>query len=185
MMLTRTAIERHGLKSGFYSYRNRRRAMANPINERMPDDAIFEMPWLQQLALEGDYPLSEADRRVVALAHATLLRADAIEVHLGGKAGRLGECIVETAFLEGMLSLLAQLGKVGTPVTVFVEGEASSLFDDAIYADQFWPGVHIQPMSDRATSGEQENADESGEHERQPQHPLALDFRGAHDGVPY
>jgi hypothetical protein len=81
----------------------------------MPDDATFEMPWLQQLARDMDYPLTEADMRVVKMAHAALLRADAVELHLGGKAGRLGKCIVETAFLEGMLSLLERLGKAGRP----------------------------------------------------------------------
>ena len=79
---------------------------AKGSDEAMPDDATFEMPWLQQLALDSDYPLTEADKRVVEIAHTALLRADAVELHLGGKAGRLGECLVETAFLEGMLSLL-------------------------------------------------------------------------------
>ncbi len=149
----------------------------------MPDDVIFEMPWLQQLALDGDYPLTEADKRVVEIAHTALLRADAVELRLGGKAGRLGECIVETAFLEGMLSLLEQLGKAGTPVTIFVDAGASSLFDDTTYAAQFWPGVHFQPASDRAMSGEHHNASEFAE--QKPRYLLALDFHGAHDGEPY
>jgi ADP-heptose:LPS heptosyltransferase len=157
--------------------------MANPINEPMPDDAIFEMPWLQQLALDSDYPLTVADKRVVELAHAALLRADAVELHLGGKAGRLGECIVETAFLEGMLSLLEQLGKAGTPVIVFVDEVASSLFDDSAYSEVFWPGIRFQPAPDRARSGEHQSADESGEGEGR--HLLALDFHGARDGMPY
>ena len=148
----------------------------------MPDDAIFEMPWLQQLALDSDYPLSEADKRVVEIAHTALLRADAVELSLGGKAGRLGECIVETAFLEGMLSLLEQLGKAGTPVTVLVDAGASSLFDDSAYADHFWPGIHFQPAPDRAISGEHQNASESGK--REPRHLLALDFHGAHVARP-
>jgi hypothetical protein len=131
----------------------------------MPDDATFEMPWLQHLALDSDYPLTEADSQIRAIAHTALLCADAVELRLGGKAGRLGECIVETAFLEGMLSLLEQLGKAGTPVTVFVDGEASSLFDDAAYADQFWPGVHFQSASDRAMTGEHENTSASDQHE--------------------
>jgi glycosyl transferase family 9 (putative heptosyltransferase) len=157
--------------------------MANPINESMPDAAIFEMPWLQRLALNEEYPLTEADKRARDIAHAALLHADAVELRLGGKAGRLGECIVETAFLEGVLSLLAQLGKAGTPVTIFVDESASSLFDNATYAKRFWPGVHFQPVSDRAPSSERENTSESGEHG--PRHLLALDFHGAHEGIPY
>ena len=150
----------------------------------MPDDAIFEMPWLQQLALDSDYPLTEADKRVVEIAHTALLRADAVELHLGGKAGRLGECIVETAFLEGMLSLLEQLGKAGTPVTVLVDEEVSSLFDDATYADQFWPGIHFQPASDHAMSRRTREW-QSNQASMSRRHLLALDFHGAHDGVPY
>jgi hypothetical protein len=157
--------------------------MANPINEPMPDDTIFEMPWLQQLALDRAYLLTEADKQVRDIAHAALLRADAVELRLGGKAGRLGECIVETAFLEGMLSLLEQFGKAGTPVTVFVDEAASSLFDDATYADHFWPGIRFQPASDRAMTGDHENASESGEYGLR--HLLALDIQGAHDGEPY
>ncbi len=157
--------------------------MANPIDEATPDDAIFEMSWLEHLALDSDYPLTEADKRIMELAHTALLRADAIELHLGGKAGRLGECIVETAFLEGMLSLLAQFSKAGAPVTVLVDGEASSLFDNATYADRLWPGIHFQPAPERAMSDEHGDASESGEHERR--HLLALDFHGAHEGVPY
>jgi len=149
----------------------------------MHDDANFEMPWLQQLALDSDYPLTKADERVVELAHAALLRTDAVELHLGGKAGRLGECIVETAFLDGILHLLEQLGKAGTPITIFVDEAASSLFDDATYADQFWPGVHFQPASDRAMNGEHGELLTSDEHE--PRHLLALDFHGTHEGVPY
>jgi hypothetical protein len=149
----------------------------------MPDDTTFEMPWLQQLALDSGYPLTEADKRVVEIAHTALLRADAVELRLGGKAGRLGECIVETAFLEGMLSLLEQLGEVGTPVTVFVDEVASSLFDDATYADLFWPGIHFQPVPDHATNGKHGTAPDSGAGE--PRHLLALDFHGAHEGVPY
>jgi hypothetical protein len=149
----------------------------------MPDDAILEMPWLQQLALDINYPLTEADRRVVDLANAALLRADAVELRLGGKAGRLGECIVETAFLEGMLSLLARLSKAEPPVTVSVDGEASRIFDDATYADQCWPGIHFQPASTRALYDEHETAPDSGELELR--HVLALDFHGAHDGIPY
>jgi glycosyl transferase family 9 (putative heptosyltransferase) len=157
--------------------------MANPINEPMANDATFEMPWLQQLALDSDYPLTEADNRVVDIAHTALLRADAVELYLGGKAGRLGECIVETAYLEGMLSLLERLGKTGTPVTVLVDEGAALLFDDATYADQFWPGIHFQPVSDRAISSEDENTSESAGHE--PRHLLTLDFHGVHDGIPY
>jgi hypothetical protein len=149
----------------------------------MPDNAIFEMPWLQHLALDRDYQLTEADKRVVEIAHTALLRAGGVEFHLGGKAGRLGECIVETAFLEGMLSLLDRLGKAGTPVTVFVDDSASSLFDDATYADQFWRGIHFQPASDRAMTSEHENAGESAESE--PRYLLTLDFHGAHEGEPY
>jgi hypothetical protein len=157
--------------------------LTHEANKAMPDDAIFEMPWLQQLALDKDYPLTEMDKRVVEVAHAALLGCDAVEFRLGGKAGRLGECIVETAFLEGMLSLLERLGKAGKPVTVFVDEAASSLFDDATYAEHFWPGIHFKPVSGRAMSSERDNANESSEGE--PQHLLALDFYGAHDGVPY
>ncbi|HEY7021735.1 MAG TPA: glycosyltransferase family 9 protein [Ktedonobacterales bacterium] len=149
----------------------------------MPDDTIFEMPWLQHLTLDSDYPLSEADKHVVEMAHSALLRADTVELHLGGKAGRLGECIVETAFLEGMLSLLEHLSKGGTPVTVLVDKEASSLFDDATYAGQFWPGIHFQPASDHATRDIHAELPDSVEHEQR--HVLALDFHGAHEGMPY
>jgi Glycosyltransferase family 9 (heptosyltransferase) len=149
----------------------------------MRDDATFEMPWLQQRAFDSDYPLTEADKRIIEIAHTALVRADAVEFRLGGKAGRLGECIVETAFLEGMLSLLEHLGKAGTPVIVLVDEVASPLFDDATYADHFWPGVHFQSAPDHVKSGEHENTIESGEVEQR--HLLALDFHGAHEGVPY
>jgi hypothetical protein len=149
----------------------------------MPNDAIYEMPWLQHLALDEEYPLTEADKHVVEIAHAALLRCNALEIHLGGKAGRLGECIVETAFLEGMLYLLEHLGKADMPVSVFVDGETLSLFDDATYADQFWHGIHFQPAPDRAMAGESETGGDSDEGE--PRHLLALDFHGAHEDVPY
>jgi hypothetical protein len=148
----------------------------------MPDDAIFEMPWLQQRARDQDYALTAADTAIRDIAHAALSRADAVELHLGGKAGRLGECIVETAYLEGMLSLLAQMGKSGTPVTMFVDAGTSSLFDDATYSDQFWHGVRFQRTSDRTIGDEHSQVRVAGEHE--PRHLLALDFQGAHDGVP-
>src|SRR5262245_19534817 len=131
----------------------------------MPDDANFEMFWLQQLAHDSGYPLPETDKRVRELANAALLREDAVGVTLGGKAGRLGECIVETAVLEGILSLLEQLGKAGTPVTTLVDEGASSLFDDATYADQFWPGIHFRPSSEHTMTSEYASTSQSGEHE--------------------
>jgi hypothetical protein len=149
----------------------------------LPNDVILEMPWLRQRALESSYPLTEADKQVGEMARNALLSADAVTLRLGGKAGRLGECIVETPFLEGVLSLLEQMGKARTPVTVLVDDSAASLFDDGAYADPFWPGVHFQPVSECAMSGERELRSASGEDKRR--HLLALDFHGAHEGEPY
>ena len=91
------------------------------------------LAFLHDCALNKDRPLTETEHAVLQIIHNLLKQADEIIICLGGKAGRLGECIVGTALLEGTLQALRYLDKIGTPVYVFVDQGVADLFDVQLY----------------------------------------------------
>lgn len=86
---------------------------------------------------------SQIASELSAMAREGLRHADAVLVCLGGKAGRLGECIVGTALLEGTLLALRHMGKTGTPVTLLVDEGAADLFDLERYEARYWAPFRI------------------------------------------
>jgi hypothetical protein len=110
-----------------------------------------------------------------------LQQADVIMIHMGGKAGRLGECIVATGLLEGTLHALKYVGKAGTPAFIFVDEAAAPLFDERSYQAAYWPQMTI-----RSISSPIQNQDIVATLVQQAQghHLLVLDLHGAHDGMP-
>src|SRR5512146_2131446 len=89
---------------------------------------ITEMSFLQTYALEREYLLSETEQEIMKSVSQAFQEAEAVIVHLGGKAGRLGECIVGTALLEGTLQALHYFGKAGLPLTIMVDEGSKELF---------------------------------------------------------
>ncbi len=91
------------------------------------------LAFLHDCALDKNRPLAEAEMVILHTIHSLLKQADEIIICLGGKAGRLGECIVGTALLEGTLHALRYMDKVGTPIRVFVDEGTADLFDTKLY----------------------------------------------------
>lgn len=143
----------------------------------------YELAFLEALALNANTPLSAADQRALGRARAALDDADAVVIHIGGKAGRLGEAIVGTAFLEGALQTLAAVGKARTPVTVLIDSAIAGIMPESEYRARYWPEIAIVAASpgDVDRRGMASFASDASIPAR---NTLALDFHGEHDGMP-
>jgi hypothetical protein len=125
--------------------------------------------------------LTQEEEQFLARAHEAFCQAGSLVVRLGGKAGRLGESIVATALLEGLLQALVAVGKTGTPVTIVADEGVGDLFDHRAYQDAYWPQLQI------VTSPAGEHLD--AQSWRSLAFPAGLtllaDLHGTHDGMPY
>ena len=138
------------------------------------------LAFLERLAVDADTPLSERERQTLARARAALDSAEAVVIHIGGKAGRLGEAIVGTAFLEGTLRMLAAVGKARTPVAVIIDSSIAEIMPEAEYRGRYWPEITISAASP-------DDVDRRGMADYvsvAARSILALDFHGEHDGAP-
>lgn len=117
-------------------------------------------------------------RAVIGRCSELIRAAEAVVVQLGGKAGRLGETVVASALLEGILLALRYLGKAGTPVTILVDEGAAILFKEQIYQQTYWPTIHV-----RETMPSQDSLAETLE--KTPGETIVgVDLHGGHDGMP-
>lgn len=115
-----------------------------------------------------------------SVAREALSGADAVVVHIGGKAGRLGEAIIGTAFVEGTLRTLAAIGGRHTPVTVIVDTSIAELLSAAAYRARYWPEIAVMA----ATFGDVERSGAASFAIPSARSVLVLDFHGEHDGQP-
>ncbi len=135
------------------------------------------MSFLQTWASDRNHR-AEHELLTTHIVHEALLQADCVVVHLGGKAGRLGEGVVSTALLEGTLQALSFAGKVGTFVHIIIDAGLAALFDEQLYQEKYWPEITIT-FSDQSSSIQATLVSEVIN-----QHILVLDFHGANDGLP-
>ena len=145
----------------------------------MSNAATTTMAFLHDYAGDKQRLLSMQEQLIGYKINMLLQCADIIIVCLGGKAGRLGECVVATGLLEGTLQALSYLGKVGTPVCLIIDEGASELFDARLYQKKYWSPITVIAV-----------AQADMWHEVVPQEAygkniLVLDFHGANDGMPY
>jgi hypothetical protein len=140
------------------------------------DNLVF----LERLALDADAPLSESERQILARVRAALDAADAVVIHIGGKAGRLGEAIVGAAFLEGTLRTLAAAGKTRTPVTAIIDSSVAEIMPQAEYRARYWPEITIT----EAPPGDVDHRGMADYVSVLARNILTLDFHGEHDGAP-
>src|SRR6185437_9545466 len=103
----------------------------------------FELAFLDELARDASRGLTPSEARILGIACAALEAADAVVIHFGGRAGRLGEAIVGTAFLEGTLQTLAAVGKQHTPLTVIIDDSIAELMPMAEYRRRYWPEITV------------------------------------------
>lgn len=140
-------------------------------------NTVCSLSFLHEQAVDSKRSLSEQERELLTTIRQALQQADAILMLLGGKAGRLGECVVGTALLDGILLTLSMIGKAGTPLTLLVDEGAAALFDQQVYQEQCWPSITVLPSS----------LEQAAVLVRQVQakHILVLDLHGAHDAMPF
>ncbi len=133
----------------------------------------FSLSFLHNLAQDQQHRLSTTEQTALEAVARAFREADALIVRLGGKAGRLGESVVGTGLLEGILQALIYAGKVGRPLSIVVDETVRPLFNERLYQEAFWPQITL------AAQGSEESA--------QPQvgqHLLIFDLHGAHDDMP-
>jgi len=142
--------------------------------------AIENIPldFLHERGINREHPLTAHEMASLARAGTALQQADRIVVLLGGKAGRLGECVVGSALLEGTLQALHSLERAGVPVLIYVDAGVTDLFVEQVYQEQYWPAITIVPTAKNLAIQEISAV--------QPvaAHTLILDFHGGHDGMP-
>jgi hypothetical protein len=141
----------------------------------------YELAFMDELAQDASRILTPSEARILRLARQALEVADAVVIHFGGRAGRLGEAIIGTAFLEGMLRALAATGKQHTPLTVVIDASIAELMSVAEYRARYWLEIAIivAPPSEVDRMGLASFAAPSA------RNILALDFHAEHDGAPY
>ncbi len=139
------------------------------------------LAFLHARASQPDAPCSLQEQNLLRRAQQGLMQAEQVIVCLGGRAGRLGECLVGTGLLEGLLLALRQAGKAGTPISLVVDQPAAELFDERVYQAQFWPQFQVlaAPVS-------QASALLDRLIEQSASRPcLVVEAHGAQDGMPF
>jgi hypothetical protein len=141
----------------------------------------YELAFLDELAQDASRGLTKSETRILGIARQALEAADAVVVHFGGRAGRLGEAIVGTSFLEGTLQTLAVVGKQHTQLTVIIDASIAELMSVAEYRRRYWPEIAVIV----AAPGEVNRVGLASFADKSARNILALDFHGEHDGAPY
>jgi glycosyl transferase family 9 (putative heptosyltransferase) len=144
------------------------------------------LAFLHDCALDNNRPLTETEQAMLQTIHSLLKHADEIIICLGGKAGRLGECIVGTGLLEGTLQALQYMNKVGTPICIFIDEGVADLFDAKLYQDPYC--CYFNPSREAADVQECAFQSLMGSSRTQlisHRNVVVLDFHGANDGMPY
>jgi hypothetical protein len=140
-----------------------------------------DLAFLRERASDRERPLAAGEREALAQVRTAFLRADSMVIRLGGRAGRLGECIVGTALLEGTLQALRLAGKADVPIRVVVDAGAAELWDERLYQARGWAGTRVVPAPVGAAGSAvvAETVEALGGRET-----LVLDCGGASDGMP-
>jgi hypothetical protein len=134
----------------------------------------FAMSFLHDLSQDRQHPLRANEQAILDAVALAFRQANAISIRLGGKAGRLGESVVGTGLLEGILQAIIYAGKARTPLSIVVDETVRPLFNERLYQEAFWPQIML--------------VEQSLEEATQPQagqHLLIFDLHGAHDGMPF
>ncbi len=138
----------------------------------------YDLSFLAEKAVNEQRIFSIQEQHSLAFVSQSLRTTDMLLISLGGKAGRLGECIVASALLEGVLQALLFLHR-SIPVRINIDAGAASLFDQRLYQQRYWPQISVVSVEPAlALDPVQELF--SGN----PQQVLTLDFHGSHDGMP-
>ena len=149
----------------------------------MGEEQTIDLSFLAERGLDANRPFTEDERQHLARAQAALYGAESVVVRIGGQAGRLGESIVATALLEGVLQALRYAGKAGIPIAIIVDEGVGELFEAGAYQQAYWPEISVRtaPITQLVDADDLRASAVS----ITPARPaLLLDLHGAHDGMP-
>ncbi len=110
----------------------------------MGEEQTIDLSFLAERGLDANRPFTEDERQHLARAQAALYGAESVVVRIGGQAGRLGESIVATALLEGVLQALRYAGKAGIPIAIIVDEGVGELFEAGAYQQAYWPEISVR-----------------------------------------
>jgi hypothetical protein len=138
------------------------------------------LAFLHERADQSWRSFAPEEQRLLDLARHALRQADSVVICLGGRAGRLGECLVGTALLEGVLLALRRVGNASASVHLLVDQGAVDLFDERLYQEHRWPHmrVHTAPVAEMSS-----RVETLLQHIGARQN-LVVDLHGAHDDMP-
>lgn len=142
---------------------------------------VYDLAFMSKLARDPGYILSSQEKLSLQANQQALRQASNIIILLGGKAGRLGECVVGTALLEGTLQILRSLHKENIPVQIFIDQSSGTLFNISCYQQAYWPEISIQLTATPLTAEDLISILPAAGTDKET---LVLDFHGAHDGMP-
>src|SRR5690349_22893098 len=103
----------------------------------------YELAFMDEFAQDASRILTSSEARILGLARAALDAADAVVIHFGGRAGRLGEAIVGTAFLEGTLRTLVAVGEQHASLTVIIDDSIAVLISASEYRARYSSEIAI------------------------------------------
>jgi hypothetical protein len=132
----------------------------------------YSLSFLSDLAQDKQHPLSIIEQTAFEAVARAFREANVLIVRLGGKAGRLGESVIGTGLLEGILQALIYAGKVGMPLSIVVDETVRPLFNERLYQEAFWQQITLADQEEPAQP-------QAG------QHVLIFDLHGAHDDMPF
>jgi hypothetical protein len=134
--------------------------------------------FLHKHAQDKYSPFTEQEQAAIARVSAALLESDEIFICLGGRAGRLGESIIGTALLEGMLHALRYSGRDDIPVWIVVDKGVLELFRAEQYRESYWPQITVISLA------QPEEVETVITQRAKGRCVLVVDIHGAHDGMP-
>lgn len=140
----------------------------------------YRLDFLQERAENRRLIFSQAELTTLAMIQQSFREAEEIVVRLGGKAGRLGECVVGSGLLEATLQALRVTHKTGLPVRIIVDDGAAELFEERMYQQRYWPQISIA-----STTFDDNALPRDLTEDIRKARVLALDFHGGHDDMPY
>jgi hypothetical protein len=141
----------------------------------------FMLSFLQGSACKGQRTRALEERALLHRAQQALKQAESVIICLGGRAGRLGECIVGTGLLEGVLLALRAVGRAGTPVSLLIDSGAVELFEERLYQARCWPQMHVFAVP----PGQMPVYTDRLIRRSVGRRCLVVDAHGAQDGMPY
>ncbi|GHO53033.1 glycosyltransferase family 9 protein [Ktedonobacter robiniae] len=141
-------------------------------------EQAYDLAFLHEWGVQQERGVRAEERALLRHVNELVREADVVVVRLGGKAGRLGESIVATSLLEGILLALQYLGKAGIAVEVIIDEGVSTLFKEQLYQQAYWPTITFS----EAMSGE-DIFTRRLERARGAV-ALGIDLHGGHDGMP-